>query len=124
MPAEKPPPLKTIFGKKQKTKASIIERTKSGIPRGIRFIDKDEHVYFWFPLLAGLSELTFDPRQEIRSSALDVLFDTLKFHGHAFDESLWARILDSVLLPIFDHVRAEVIHSLTFKFLIIMTIYR
>lgn len=25
-------------------------------------MDSDEHVYFWFPLLAGLSELTFDPR--------------------------------------------------------------
>jgi len=33
---------------------------------GIRFTDRDEHMYFWFPLLAGLSELTFDPRQEIR----------------------------------------------------------
>lgn len=31
--------------------------------RPLRFIDRDEHVYFWFPLLAGLSELTFDPRQ-------------------------------------------------------------
>ncbi len=29
---------------------------------GMRFADRDEHVYFWFPLLAGLSELTFDPR--------------------------------------------------------------
>ena len=28
----------------------------------VKFVDKDEHVYFWFPLLAGLSELTFDPR--------------------------------------------------------------
>lgn len=80
-------------------------------PKGIRFIDKDEHVYFWFPLLAGLSELTFDPRQEIRSSALEVLFDTLKFHGSSFAQSFWARILDSVLLPIFDHVRAEVMNG-------------
>jgi hypothetical protein len=29
-------------------------------------------VYYWFPLLAGLSELTFDPRGEIRYSALEV----------------------------------------------------
>ncbi len=29
----------------------------------LRFTDKDEHVYFWFPLLVGLSELTFDPRK-------------------------------------------------------------
>ena len=32
----------------------------------IKFTDKDEHMYFWFPLLAGLSELTFDPRRQIR----------------------------------------------------------
>jgi hypothetical protein len=32
------------------------------IGSGLRFVDRDEHVYFWFPLLAGLSELTFDPR--------------------------------------------------------------
>ena len=30
----------------------------------MQFSDKDEHVYFWFPLLAGLSELTFDPRPD------------------------------------------------------------
>ena len=35
-------------------------------PKGLRFTDKDEHMYFWFPLLAGLSELTFDPRSDIR----------------------------------------------------------
>ena len=29
-------------------------------------------MYFWFPLLAGLSELTFDPRPDIRYSALEV----------------------------------------------------
>ena len=65
-------------------------------------------MYFWFPLLAGLSELTFDPRPDIRYSALEVLFDTLKFHGAAFTLPFWTRIFDSVLLPIFDHVRAEV----------------
>ena len=37
-----------------------------------------------------------------------VLFDTLKFHGAAFTPPFWARVFDSVLLPIFDHVRAEV----------------
>lgn len=94
---------------KRRTKSHAeIERSRSLGPKGIRFIDKDEHMYFWFPLLAGLSELTFDPRQEIRCSSLEVLFDTLKFHGKTFAESFWARVLDSVLLPIFDHVRAEV----------------
>ncbi len=48
--------------------AEGVERLE-GTPskgRGLRFTDKDEHMYFWFPLLAGLSELTFDPRADIR----------------------------------------------------------
>jgi brefeldin A-inhibited guanine nucleotide-exchange protein len=71
-------------------------------------------MYFWFPLLAGLSELTFDPRQEIRYGALGVLFDILKFHGSSFTPQFWIRVYDSVLLPMFDHVRAEVTDTTTF----------
>ncbi|KAJ7950995.1 Brefeldin A-inhibited guanine nucleotide-exchange protein [Quillaja saponaria] len=67
--------------------------------------DKDDHLYFWFPLLAGLSELSFDPRPEIRKSALKVLFDTLRNHGHLFSLPLWERVFESVLFPIFDYVR-------------------
>nr|XP_043623533.1 brefeldin A-inhibited guanine nucleotide-exchange protein 2-like [Erigeron canadensis] len=67
--------------------------------------DKEGHLYFWFPLLAGLSELSFDPRPEIRKSALEALFDTLRNHGHQFSLPLWERVFDSVLFPIFDYVR-------------------
>lgn len=67
--------------------------------------EKEDHLYFWFPLLAGLSELSFDPRTEIRKSALQVLFDTLRNYGHHFSLPLWERVFDSVLFPIFDYVR-------------------
>ncbi|KAL5143910.1 Brefeldin A-inhibited guanine nucleotide-exchange protein 2 [Glycine soja] len=67
--------------------------------------DKDDHLYFWFPLLAGLSELSFDPRSEIRQRALKVLFETLRNHGHLFSLPLWERVFESVLFPIFDYVR-------------------
>ncbi|KAM0048372.1 putative Sec7 domain, mon2, dimerization and cyclophilin-binding domain, Sec7 domain superfamily [Helianthus debilis subsp. tardiflorus] len=67
--------------------------------------DKDGTLYFWFPLLAGLSELSFDPRPEIRKSALEALFDTLRNHGHHFSLPLWEKVFDSVLFPIFDYVR-------------------
>ncbi|KAI9071721.1 hypothetical protein K1719_046325, partial [Acacia pycnantha] len=67
--------------------------------------DKDDHLYFWFPLLAGLSELSFDPRPEIRKSALQVLFETLRNHGHLFSLALWEKVFESVLFPIFDYVR-------------------
>ncbi|GFH13963.1 brefeldin a-inhibited guanine nucleotide-exchange protein 2-like, partial [Haematococcus lacustris] len=85
-----------------------------GVVTGHHHPPVDEHVYFWFPLLAGLSELTFDPRQEIRASALEVLFDTLMHHGGSFAASFWKRVFYSVLLPIFDHVRAEVTDTTTF----------
>uniref|UniRef100_A0A453II68 Mon2 C-terminal domain-containing protein n=1 Tax=Aegilops tauschii subsp. strangulata TaxID=200361 RepID=A0A453II68_AEGTS len=55
--------------------------------------------------LAGLSELTFDLRPEIRKSSLQVLFDTLRNHGHVFSLPLWEKVFDSVLFPIFDYVR-------------------
>ncbi|CAL0306154.1 unnamed protein product [Lupinus luteus] len=67
--------------------------------------NKDGHLYFWFPLLAGLSELSFDPRPEIRKNALEVLFKTLRNHGHIFSLPLWERVFESVLFPIFDYVR-------------------
>jgi len=54
---------------------------------------------------AGLSELSFDPRPEIRKSALEVLFETLRNYGHLFSLTLWERIFESVLFPIFDYVR-------------------
>ncbi len=81
----------------------------------IRFTDRDEHMYFWFPLLVGLSELTFDPRSEVRYGALGVLFDILKLHGGSFTQAFWIRVYDSILLPMFDHVRAEVTDTTTFS---------
>ncbi len=54
--------------------AAILEDGSKG--KGLQFSDKDEHMYFWFPLLAGLSELTFDPRPDIRYSALEVTLIT------------------------------------------------
>jgi hypothetical protein len=64
-----------------------------------------------FLLSAGLSELTFDPRPDVRKSSLEVLFDTLRYHGHLFSPALWERVFDSVLFPIFDYVRRASVRS-------------
>ncbi|KAG9445348.1 hypothetical protein H6P81_016688 [Aristolochia fimbriata] len=80
-------------------------KDKDGKQEVSQLADKEDHLYFWFPLLAGLSELSFDPRPEIRKSALQVLFETLRNHGHLFSLPLWERVFDSVLFPIFDYVR-------------------
>ncbi|KAM7259004.1 hypothetical protein ACFE04_014745 [Oxalis oulophora] len=70
---------------------------------GDETFDVTEH--YWFPMLAGLSDLTSDPRPEVRSCALEVLFDLLSERGSKFSSSFWESIFHRVLFPIFDHVR-------------------
>ncbi|XP_078429515.1 HOPM interactor 7 isoform X2 [Wolffia australiana] len=65
--------------------------------------DMTEH--YWFPMLAGLSDLTLDYRSEVRNCALEVLFDLLNERGHKFSPAFWENIFYRVLFPIFDHVR-------------------
>ncbi|KAI3447875.1 hypothetical protein Pfo_004540 [Paulownia fortunei] len=64
-------------------------------------IDKDDHIYFWVPLLSGLSKLTSDPRAAIRKSALEVLFNILKDHGHLFSQPFWSNVFNCAIFPIF-----------------------
>lgn len=63
---------------------------------------KDDHVYFWVPLLAGLARLTADTRPTIRKGAVEVLFDILKDHGQLFSQSFWTNIFESVVYPLFN----------------------
>nr|GMC84791.1 brefeldin A-inhibited guanine nucleotide-exchange protein 2-like [Ipomoea batatas] len=70
--------------------------------------NKEDHCYLWFPLLAGLSELSLDPSPEIRKNALEVLFDSLRNYGHHFSLPLWERIFESVLFPIFNYVQLTI----------------
>ncbi|VAI07738.1 unnamed protein product [Triticum turgidum subsp. durum] len=93
------------IGSSSRLKEPSPHLTKDGKQEGAIQVDKDDHIHFWFPLLAGLSELTFDLRPEIRKSSLQVLFDTLRNHGHVFSLPLWEKVFDSVLFPIFDYVR-------------------
>ncbi|XP_077215743.1 SEC7-like guanine nucleotide exchange family protein isoform X2 [Tasmannia lanceolata] len=72
---------------------------------GHTFTDKDDQVYFWVPLLTGLSKLTSDPRLAIRKSALEVLFNILKDHGHLFSRTFWISVFNSVVFPTFSNVQ-------------------
>ncbi|KAL0322245.1 UNVERIFIED_CONTAM: Brefeldin A-inhibited guanine nucleotide-exchange protein 5 [Sesamum calycinum] len=66
---------------------------------------RDVIEFYWSPMLAGLSDLTSDPRSEVRNCALEVLFDLLNERGNKFSSSFWENIFHRVLFPIFDHVR-------------------
>ncbi|XP_047309757.1 brefeldin A-inhibited guanine nucleotide-exchange protein 5-like [Impatiens glandulifera] len=65
--------------------------------------DMTEH--YWFPMLAGLSVLTSDPRKEVSNCALEVLFDLLNERGRKFSSSFWESIFHRILFPIFDLIR-------------------
>lgn len=82
---------------------------------GRKFSDHEEHLYFWMPLLIGLTELTFDPRSAVRRSALDVLFDILTEHGACYSEGFWDKVFERMLLPIFDSVQMDDIDFATFS---------
>ncbi|XVE53803.1 hypothetical protein DITRI_Ditri03aG0031500 [Diplodiscus trichospermus] len=60
---------------------------------------------YWFPMLAGLSGLTSDSRPEVRSCALEVLFDLLNERGRKFSIPFWESIFHRVLFPILDYMR-------------------
>lgn len=49
--------------------------------------------------------MSFDPRPEIRKSALQVLFNTLRNYGQHFTLPLWEKVFESVLFRIFDDAR-------------------
>ena len=66
--------------------------------------DNELHLYFWFPLLSGLSKLTFDRREVVSISALEVLFDILQYHGNTFNAKFWKKVFNGVLFPVFDAV--------------------
>lgn len=94
--------------------AEVASIASSGAPMHLRsrsldkarrFSDHEEHLYFWMPLLIGLTELTFDPRPAVRRSALDVLFDILHEHGACYSKGFWAKVFERMLLPIFDSVQ-------------------
>lgn len=84
--------------------ASMVPPLNEHDALGPSFQDKEDHPSFWLPLLSGLSKLTSDTRSTIRRSALEVLFNILKDHGHLFSNKFWRIVFDSVVLQIFSSI--------------------
>jgi len=75
--------------------------------QGSVFTDNDQAQKCWFPILTGLAEVVNHPHVDVRTTALDVLFNTLERFGQLFSGSLWELIFRGVLLPIFNNVRSN-----------------
>ncbi|PHT41831.1 Brefeldin A-inhibited guanine nucleotide-exchange protein 4 [Capsicum baccatum] len=93
-----------VSNEKNKNYDSSIPVADKEASDGLIFTDKDDYMSFWEPLLMGLSRLTSDPRSAIRKSALEVLFNILKDHGHLFPRLFWISVFKSVIYPIFSPV--------------------
>ncbi|XP_047053536.1 brefeldin A-inhibited guanine nucleotide-exchange protein 1-like [Lolium rigidum] len=84
------------------------DRLSTDMLDGNATLNKNDSVSFWVPLLAGLARLTTDPRLTIGKSAVGVLFDILKDHGHLFSQSFWTNIFESVIYPLFSSQMSRV----------------
>ncbi|KAI8920934.1 hypothetical protein DFJ77DRAFT_506560 [Powellomyces hirtus] len=76
----------------------------AGIGGGVGPED-DPSFRFWFPILFGLYEVIMTCDLEVRTRALNYLFDTLKQYGASFSRDFWEVISKGVLFPIFDDLR-------------------
>ncbi|KAI5952754.1 SEC7 [Candida jiufengensis] len=65
--------------------------------------EKDEHLRkLWFPVLNGFFDIIMTGEElEVRSRALNSLFDLLMKYGKFFDQKFWDLICKELLFPIF-----------------------
>jgi len=66
------------------------------------FDSGDAHSKPWLAILSSLCSVAWDPRAQIRSRALDVLFEILQENGSKFTLELWRLIFDRTIYPLFD----------------------
>ena len=83
----------------------------------IVFTTSEQHLFYWLPILQGLSKIILHPNIDVRTSAIDHLFNILLKFGDRFHESLLTLIFKEVLFPIFDSVRSlnELINTKNLK---------
>ncbi|KAI9017378.1 hypothetical protein BC832DRAFT_588642 [Gaertneriomyces semiglobifer] len=67
--------------------------------------EDDPSFRLWFPIFFGLYEVIMTCDLEVRTRALNYLFDTLKQYGSSFSHDFWEVISKGVLFPIFDDLR-------------------
>lgn len=95
----------------QKISLHTLQKTKMIIIKiaNITFEDEDvKHSHrdvfkdFWYPALSSFNEVIMKGEDlEIRSRALNYLFDILVQFGNRFDEQFWDKICVNLLFPIF-----------------------
>ncbi|OUM56684.1 hypothetical protein PIROE2DRAFT_49309, partial [Piromyces sp. E2] len=71
----------------------------------LTLVNDDPSYRFWFPILFGFYEIIMTGNLEVRTRALNYIFDTLKEYGNNFSKDFWNVITRGVLFPIFDDLK-------------------
>lgn len=87
----------------QKAGLHAIELLNETIPKVVeRTGPKDDNMALWFPILKAFQKVIMEGEDlEVRSRALNYLFDSLVEHGSSFGPAAWDRICEGLLFPIF-----------------------
>ncbi|CAH8277863.1 unnamed protein product [Arabidopsis lyrata] len=78
-----------VWNEKGRSSSPGTPVTDDHTPTSQNFMEADENISYWVPLLIGLSKLTSDSRSAIHKSSLEVLFNILNDHGHLFSRTFW-----------------------------------
>ncbi|KAI8905469.1 hypothetical protein EDD86DRAFT_257459 [Gorgonomyces haynaldii] len=67
--------------------------------------EDDSVLRFWMPILFGLHDVIMTSELDIRTKAIQQLFDTFKAQGQNFKREAWELLAKGVLFPIFEDLR-------------------
>lgn len=73
-----------------------------------RIGDDDYLITNWFPLLFSFNNIIMEGNDlEVRSKALNNMFEALIIHGKYFDKEFWSKVCTELLFPIFDILKSH-----------------
>ncbi|CAG8647377.1 1675_t:CDS:10, partial [Paraglomus occultum] len=99
--------LKMLEYPKYHITATVL--SADGISTEGKFITNDDPSFkFWYPVLFGFHDVLMNSDDlEVRTRALNYLFDTLKKYGLRYSEEFWDVICRQVLFPIFGVLKSK-----------------
>jgi brefeldin A-inhibited guanine nucleotide-exchange protein len=100
--------LKSAVPKLLKTPECSLSRKSNGEPDGNGTPNQSQEEQYWFPILFAFHDVLMTGEDlEVRSRALNYLFETLMKYGGDFPLDFWDIVLRQLLLPIFMVLRSK-----------------
>lgn len=84
----------------------LVEKAGNEVDKNI---DNEDYLNkTWLPLLLSFNNIVMEANElEVRSHALNCMFDALNAHGKNFDVEFWSKICKELLFPIFDILKTH-----------------